>query len=57
MEHHELLNAKQAAYCLNVSERTIYNYIAEGRALPGSKETPVRVRAADVKRLMENFDE
>lgn len=56
VERHDLLNAKQAAYCLNVSERTIYNYIAEGK-LVRLKENPVRVRAAEVKALRENFDE
>lgn len=55
-ERHDLLNAKQAAYCLNVSERTIYNYIAEGK-LVRLKENPVRVRASEVRALRENFDE
>lgn len=52
----DLLNTKQAAYCLNVSERTIYNLIAEGK-LVRLREMPVRVRAAEVKALCENFDE
>lgn len=56
LERHDLLNAKQAAYCLNVSERTIYNYIAEGK-LVRLKENPVRVRASEVRALRENFDE
>lgn len=56
LARHDLLNAKQAAYCLNVSERTIYNYIAEGK-LVRLKENPVRVRSAEVKALRENFDE
>lgn len=51
-----VLNAKQAAYCLNVSERTIYNYIAEGR-LPRLRDNPVRVRASDVRDMAEDFDE
>lgn len=51
-----VLNAKQAAYCLNVSERTIYNYIAEGR-LARLRDNPVRVRAADVRAMVEDFDE
>lgn len=51
-----VLTAKQAAYCLNVSERTIYNYIAEGK-LARLKDNPVRVRALDVQALCENFDE
>lgn len=56
LERHDLLNAKQAAYCLNVSERTIYNLIAEGK-LVRLRENPVRVRASEVKALRENFDE
>lgn len=56
LARHDLLNAKQAAYCLNVSERTIYNYIAEGK-LVRLRENPVRVRASEVKALRENFDE
>ena len=56
LARHDLLNAKQAAYCLNVSERTIYNYIAEGK-LVRLKENPVRVRSSEVRALRENFDE
>lgn len=56
LARHDLLNAKQAAYCLNVSERTIYNYIAEGK-LVRLRENPVRVRSSEVKALRENFDE
>lgn len=56
LERHDLLNAKQAAYCLNVSERTIYNLIAEGK-LVRLRENPVRVRSSDVKALREDFDE
>ena len=56
LARHELLNVRQAAYCLNVSERTIYDYIAEGR-LVRLKENPVRVRAREVRELCRNFDE
>lgn len=56
LERHDLLTVRQAAYCLNISERTVYDYIAEGK-LARLKEAPVRVRAADVKALRENFDE
>lgn len=56
LARHDLLNAKQAAYCLNVSERTIYNYIAEGK-LVRLKENPVRIRSSEIKALRENFDE
>lgn len=56
VKRHTLLNAKQAAYCLNVSERTIYNYIAEGK-LTRTRDNPVRVRASEVEQYMNDFDE
>ena len=56
LARHDLLNVRQAAYCLNVSERQIYDYIAEGR-LVKLRDNPVRVRAAEVKELREDFDE
>lgn len=56
VERHDLLNVRQAAYCLNVSERTIYDYIAEGK-LVRLKENPVRVRSKEVKELRGDFDE
>ncbi len=52
----ELLTVQQAAYCLNVSVRKIYGYIAEGR-LTRLKDLPVRVRAAEVRDLCQDFDE
>lgn len=52
----ELLTVQQAAYCLNVSVRKIYDYIAEGR-LTRLKDLPVRVRAAEVRDLCQDFDE
>ena len=56
MSRFDLLNVRQAAYCLNISERKIYDYIAEGR-LVRLKENPVRVRTQEVKELCSNFDE
>ena len=56
VERHDLLNVRQAAYCLNVSKRTIYDYIAEGK-LVRLKENPVRVRSKEVKELRGDFDE
>ena len=56
VNRHDLLNVRQAAYCLNVSERTIYDYIAEGKLIR-LKENPVRVRSKEVKELRGNFDE
>lgn len=56
VKRHSLLTAKQAAYCLNVSERTIYNMIAEGK-LVRTRDNPVRVRASEVEQYMNDFDE
>ena len=56
IERHALLTVRQAAYCLNVSGRTIYDYIAEGK-LVRLREYPVRVRTSDVKAMLENVDE
>lgn len=51
-----LLNVYEAAYCLNVSNNSVYRYIYEGR-LPATKDRPIRVRASDVAAMMENIDE
>lgn len=56
LARHDLLTVRQAAYCLNVAERTIYDYIAEGK-LVRLREKPARVRASEVMALRENFDE
>lgn len=51
-----LLTARQASYCLNVSERQIYDWIAEGR-LVKLKIRPTRVRSQEVVAMMRDFDE
>jgi excisionase family DNA binding protein len=51
-----LLRVDEAAYCLNISERQVYNWIAEGK-LRRAKEQPVRVPAEDVHSCMVNFAE
>lgn len=56
VKRHTLLTAKQAAYCLNVSERTIYSMISDGR-LVRTRDNPVRVRASEVEKYMNDFDE
>lgn len=50
------LTIREAAYCLNVSESLIYRYVYEGR-LTRMRERPVRVRAADVAAMMDDFEE
>jgi len=50
-----LLRVKQAAYCLNVSERQVYALIAEGKLLR-TKSNPCRVSSADVAELMAEFE-
>ncbi len=56
LARHDILNVRQAAYCLNVSERQIYDYIAEGKLIK-LKSSPVRVRADEIKALRGDFDE
>ena len=51
-----LLSVSQAAYCLHISERTVYDYIATGKLL-ALKDRPIRVKSADVAALMNTFDE
>jgi excisionase family DNA binding protein len=51
-----LLRVDEAAYCLNISERTVYDWIAEGK-LRKVKEQPVRIPAEDVAYRMTNFDD
>jgi DNA-binding transcriptional regulator YiaG len=50
------LNVRETAYCLNVSMRTVWSWVAEGK-LVALKDKPVRVRATDVARMMNDFDE
>ena len=56
LARHDRLYVKQAAYCLNGSERTVYDYIAEGRLIR-LKDNPIRIRANEVREMRENFDE
>jgi excisionase family DNA binding protein len=51
-----LLRVDEAAYCLNISERAVYNWIYEGK-LRRTEDVPVRVSAEDVARYMQNFAE
>lgn len=54
VERKPLLTVEEAAYCLNVSKRTVYDYIDLGK-LNVLKEGPKRVSSRDVRRMMENF--
>lgn len=56
VERKGLLTVKEASYCLNVSERQVYDWLAEGR-LVQLKMRPIRVRATEVKAMMSDFDE
>lgn len=56
VERKNLLSVKEASYCLNVSERLIYDWIDEG-LLISLKRKPIRIRASDVKAMMNDFDE
>ena len=44
------LLVREAAYCLNVSEREVYNLIDEGVLERASKRNPVRVTSESVRR-------
>lgn len=55
LARHDLLTVRQAAYCLNVSERAVYDYISEGK-LVSLKEKPLRVLASEVKKMRETYD-
>lgn len=50
------LTVRQASYCLNISERLVYDWIEEGK-LVRLKDIPVRVRSQEVRELMQDFDE
>ena len=56
LARYDILTVRQAAYVLNVSERRVYDYIAEGKLIK-LKDTPVRVRADEVRALRKDFDE
>ena len=56
VKRHTLLRVEQAAYCLNIAERTVRDMIENGE-LVATKRKPVRVRSEEVLRLMNDFDE
>jgi excisionase family DNA binding protein len=51
------LTAKEAAYCLNLSERKIYQMVVEGELVALRDRGVIRIRASDVEALMYDFDE
>lgn len=56
VSHKALLRVDEAAYCLNISWRQVYDWIAEGK-LRRVKDQPIRVSAEDVAMLMSDFAE
>jgi excisionase family DNA binding protein len=52
-----LLRVDEVAYCLNISDRQVYRWIADGKLRRALGEEPVRVPAADVAHYMQNFEE
>ena len=50
------LRVNEAAYCLNVSPRTIYFWIEMG-ILKRLRLKPIRISSEDVLTLMNDFDE
>ena len=51
------LTTKEAAYCLNLSERKIQKMVAEGELVALRDRGVIRIRATDVRAMMEDFDE
>ena len=51
------LTTKEAAYCLNLSERKIQKMVAEGELVALRDRGVIRIRATDVHAMMEDFDE
>lgn len=56
LERRKLLLVQESAYCLNVSERLIYLWIAEG-TLRATKRRPYRIPVEDVAALMNEIDD
>lgn len=56
VQRKSLLRVDEAAYCLNIKERTIYDWIAEGK-LRKTIDNPVRIPVEDVAFHMNNFEE
>jgi excisionase family DNA binding protein len=51
-----LLRVGEAAYCLNISGRQVYDLINEGKLIR-LKDKPIRIKAEDVEIMMNDFDE
>lgn len=51
-----LLRIDQVSYCLNISDRTVRDWIDTGK-LRRTEDYPIRVPAEDVAFLMSDFDE
>jgi excisionase family DNA binding protein len=56
VKHKALLRVDETAYCLNISERTVYDWIVAGK-LRKVRDQPIRVAAEDVAFLMKDFEE
>ena len=51
------LTVREAAYCLNLSERRIQKMVQEGELVALRDRGRIRIRATDVQTMMEDFDE
>ena len=54
VQRKSLLRVDEAAYCLNISERAVYDWIAEGK-LRRTEDAPVRIPSEDVAHRMNLF--
>lgn len=57
VKRRHLLRVAEAAYCLNVSQRTIYRMIDDSLLTVLEDRSPLRIKAADVEAMMNDFDE
>lgn len=52
-----LLRVDEVAYCLNISERSVYRWIEEGKLRRAIGGEPLRVPSGDVAHYMQNFED
>ena len=57
IKRRHLLTTREAAYCLNLSERKIYSMVYEGELIALRDRGVIRIRATDVEAMMNDFDE
>jgi excisionase family DNA binding protein len=51
-----LLRVDEVAYCLNIAERSVYDWVAEGKLPRAWDGEPLRIPSEAVSRYMQNFE-